>query len=272
MAAVGLALATSACRVDVSVGVDARDDGGGEVRATARLDGAAVAELGGAVPGAGIRLDDLRDAGWAIEGPTEQDDGGVEIVATHDFDSAEEAKALVADLGGEAGPLRAFSLRQRRTFLKTNTELRGTVDLRAGLGAFTDPDLQTALGATVDSPLGVTTAALERRLGADLERLFGLQVSVRLPGETTSNAPTETGGTAVWAPALGDEVVVEASSEQWNLGNVAGAAAAGASGLALIAVLATRARRHLTVTPGNITVGGDGETGEDRGGAPRQEG
>ena len=267
-----MVLSTSACRVDVSVGIAANDRGGGEVRAQARLDGPAVAQLGGPDPGDRIRLEDLERAGWDIEGPTMQDDGGLEIVATHPFDSPEEAEALVEDLGGDPGPLRSFVVSQRRTFLRTTTEFTGTVDLAAGLGAFTDPELQEALGARADAPLGVTTQALEQRLGAALDRLFGLQVAVRLPGKVESNAPTETANGAVWAPSLGDEVLLEATSEQWNVGNIVGASVALLSALALAAVMVSRRRRDLTVTNGNVTVGNDGETGEDGRGAPSPEG
>lgn len=268
-----MALATSACRVDVSVGIDAHDDGGGEVRAQARLDGPAVSQLGGPDPGDRIRLDDLRKAGWEIEGPTKQDDGGLEIVATHPYDTAEEAERLVADLGGDPGPLRAFTVRQQRSFLKTTTEFAGTVDLRQGLGAFTDPDLRQALEGTDAAPLGVTTEALEKRLGSPLDRMIGVQVAVRLPGRLESNAPTEAADSAVWAPALGDEAVLEASSERWNLTNIIGAATAAASGLGLVGLLLLRRRRpDLTVTNGNITVGNDGPAGEDQRGAPGPEG
>ena len=268
LAAIAVAVTTSACRVDVSVGITADDRGGGEVRAQARLDGTAVAELGGADPGERILLDDLARAGWKVEGPTMQDDGGLEVVATHPFSTPQEAEALVADLGGDPGPLRGFAIEHRRTFLKTTTEFTGTVDLRAGLGAFSDPDLDEALGATVDAPLGVTPQALEQRLGAAIDRLFGLQVAVRLPGEVASNAPTETDNGAVWAPALGDELVLEATSEQWNVTNIAGAGVAALSALAFAAWLVTRRRRDLTVTNSNVTVGNDGETGEDERGAP----
>jgi hypothetical protein len=251
----------------VSVGVDSHADGGGEVRATARLDGSAVAQLGGPDPAKRIRLDDLRKAGWDVEGPTKQDDGGLEIVATHGYATEREAEALVADLGGNPGPLRRFAVRQHRTFLRTTTDFTGTVDLQAGLGAFTDPELQAALGSTPEAPLGVTSAALEKRLGAALDRLFGLQVAVRLPGNVTSNAPTETDNGAVWAPSLGEEVVLEAHSERWNVRNIAGASVAVASALGLVAVLGVRRRRG-----SNVTVGNDGETGTDRGGAPGPEG
>lgn len=270
--ATALAIATSACRVDVSVGIDADDRGGGEVRAQARLDGSAVTQLGGPEPGDRIRLDDLRRAGWDIEGPTAQDDGGLEIVATHPFDSPAEAEALLEDLGGGPGPLRSFTVTQRRSFLKTTTEFEGTVDLQAGLGAFTDPDLQEALGATPEAPIGVTTEALEQRLGATIERMLGLQVAVRLPGDVASNAPTEAGSGAVWAPPLGEDTVLAATAEQWNVANLAGATTATLSGLALVGLAVTRRRRDLTVTDGNITVDEHGETGTDGRGTPSPEG
>lgn len=265
--AVTIAAATSGCRVDVSVGIDANDTGGGEITARAQLDGSAVTQLGGPEPGDRIRLDDLEKAGWDIEGPTKLDDGGLEIVATHDFDTPGEAEGLVADLGGDPGPLKQFTLRQTRTFLKTTTDFKGTVDLERGLGAFTDPSLQEALGATAEAPLGVTPDALEKRLGAALDRLLGLQVAVHLPGDVESNAPTATKSSAVWAPAIGEQQALEATSQQWNVGNIAGAATSTLSALGLAAVLIIR-RRNLTVTDGNITVDDDGETREDRTGTP----
>jgi hypothetical protein len=258
LAACAIAL-TGACRVDVSVGVDADDDGGGRVRVTARLDGAAVAQLGGREPADRIRLDDLRDAGWRIDGPTDQDDGGLEVVATHDFSNDEEAEALLEDVGA----LQGFDLEQEATFFRTTTKLTGAVDLQEGLGAFTDTDLEQALGATPDAPLGVGIAALERRFGEPIDRMVGLQLAVRLPGRLDgdgTNAPTTAGDTAVWSPALGERVPVEVASRRWNVRNLL------LLGLTVVAGLVTAAL--LTVTRSNVTLGNRGTTGADDGGAP----
>ena len=247
-----------ACRVDVGVALDADDDGGGEVRVTAYLDGAAVAQLGGPEPGDRLRLDDLRDAGWRIDGPTAKDDGGLQIVATHDFGDAAEAEALLEDVG----PLRGFELEQERSFFTTTTRLRGAVDLSEGLGAFTDADLEALLGAGPDAPLGVRVDALEKRFGAPIDQLFGLQVAVRLPGDVDAdetNAPTSARGTAVWSPALGERMPVEAESRLWNVRNAVLLGLTVVAGLALLA---------LTVTRSNVTLGNRGEAGTDAGGAP----
>lgn len=244
-------MGASACRVDVSVGVDANADGSGRVRAAAVLDADAVDQLVGeaagdpaqADPTKRIKVDDLRAAGWTVTGPAPTDDGGLEVVATQRYDDAADARRLLAEVAGDPGPFRDVSLRQTRSFFKTRTDFAGTVDLDAGLGAFTDPDLRSALEATDEAPLGVTTAQLEARLGEAIDRMFGLQVAVRLPGRVTSNAPTETDNGAVWAPSLGEEVVLEASSERWNVGNLIALAVAVASALGLAAVLAGRRRQ-----------------------------
>jgi hypothetical protein len=244
LAAVLLAVAavacTGACRVDVSVGLDARADGGGQVQITARLD-------------------DLRDAGWRIEGPTPQDDGGLEVVATHPFDDDEEAEALLEDVGA----LQDFDLEQERSFFTTTTKVHGTVDLQEGLGTFTDPDLEQALGATPEAPLGVGIAALEKRFGAPIDRLLGLQLAARLPGDLDAdetNAPTIAGRTAVWSPALGSRLTVEAQSHRWNVRNVVLLAITVVAGLATLVLL--------TVTRSNVTLGNHGASGTDEGGAP----
>jgi hypothetical protein len=249
---------TGACRVDVSVGLDADPDGGGQVRVNARLDEAAVAQLGGARPGDRLRLADLRKAGWEVEGPTKQDDGGLEVTASHPFDDADEARALLDDVG----PLRGFVVEQHRSFFRTTTRVAGAVDLAKGLGTFADPDLAHALGATPDAPLGVRVDALEQRFGAPIDRLLGLQLAVRLPGKLdadATNAPTTAGDTAVWAPALGSRVDVEAEARRWNVRNVVLLALTLAAGVALAA---------LTVTRSNFTLGNRGQTGTDEGGAP----
>lgn len=234
----------------MSVGVEADADGTGQVRAAAVLDAGAVEELVGeaagdpatADPATRIKVDDLRAAGWTVIGPDPTDDGGLEVVATQRFEDAGEARRLLAEVAGDPGPFRDVSLRRTRSFFKTRTYFAGTVDLGAGLGAFTDPDLRAALEATDEAPLGVTTAQLEARLGEAIQQMFGLQMAVRLPGRLTSNAPTETGGAAVWAPSLGEEVVLEASSERWNVANLVALSVGFLSALALVGIIAGRTR------------------------------
>lgn len=239
MALAALALAVAgACQVDASVEVQARPDGSGEVKATALLDRSATRAIGDLATQ--VALDDLRAAGWEVRGPEENSDGGSEIEVRHGFTDVADARQLLVQLTGSDGAFKGFVLEQKRTFLRTETALRGTVDLSRGMAVFSDPKLTEALGG---QPLGVTPEQLEQRLGAPVDRVFGLQVAVRLPGGVESNAPTATGSTAVWAPRLGEQLAIEATAQQWNRPNLILAGLALGSAMALAGVLMRR-RRH----------------------------
>jgi hypothetical protein len=251
--------------VDVRVGVDAKADGSGVVRVDATLDQGAVEQLVGRAagdpatvePATRIKVDDLRKTGWTIDGPDERAGSGLRIVARHGFRDAAEARQLLEEVGGIGGPIEDVHLRQHRTFFTTRTDLTAVVDLSAGLGAFTgpDPDLRRALEATDEAPLGITQSQLEQRIGTSLEQALGLDVDVRIPGaHVTRTTP------------LGRRTTIRATSERWNVRNVAALAVAVLTAAALVASLLRTRRapaRTLTVTDGNITLPPDGETGAD---------
>ncbi|HEX7166629.1 MAG TPA: hypothetical protein VF230_06590 [Acidimicrobiales bacterium] len=215
LVAAGALVVLGACKVDVSVGIDAHADGTGDVRVTALLDKRAAEEAGDLRKR--LRTDDLEEAGWVVETPERRDDGTVSITVRHPFDSPHEAGEVLAQLSGDDGPLRGFELTQDRSFFRTETTFTGTVDLARGVEAFSDPALQEAFGGQA---LGVPVDQLERRLGASLDRIFGLQVALRLPGSVESNAPTATSNGAVWAPKLGEQVSLQAEAGRWNLRNI----------------------------------------------------
>jgi hypothetical protein len=236
--AVGAVLAVltlGACQVSTTVGVDARADGSGVVRATVTLD----KDAAGQVPDlrTQLRVDDLRSAGWRVEGPTPTKDGGAVLSASKGFASPAEATTVVEQLSGPTGPFRAFTLRRSRSFAKTRVSFRGHVDLSKGLAAFSDSELRTRLG----SDLGFDPEALQGRLGRSLARIFPVTVAVRLPGSVESNAPLRAGNGARWSPTFGESVALTATSEQWNTRNLAAAGLAVLAGLALLALLAAPA-------------------------------
>jgi hypothetical protein len=282
LAALAIAALTGACRVDAQVAVRADADGTGEVRVAATLDPAAVTKLVGEAagdpavvnPATRIDVDDLRQAGWTVDGPDETKGGGLRVVAHHRYDDAAEAEALLTQVG--AGPFQDVRLHQDRSFFKTHTSFAATVDLSKGLGAFTDDELRQALRATDEAPLGITPAQLEQRFGKPLGELLGLEVDVRLPGRLTTTTPdrgtdpdagTSDRHRALWTPALGQRLELTAESERWNGRNIAALVVALASATALVAVLLRRRHEALTVTASNNMVDTDGETGTDRGGA-----
>lgn len=233
--ALAAGLLLSGCQVDVSVGVDSRADGSGTVTATVTLDRAASAQLPDLA--GHLRVDDLKAAGWQVDGPTDAGDGGKAVTATRRFSDPSGAASAMSQLSGRSGPFQDFRLRRQRSLLKTTTRFEGTVDLTSGIEGFSDDELRARLGG---SALGVDVSALQQRLGVVFDRVFTFSVATRLPGDVTSNAPTQAGNGAVWKPTLGEKVLLRAEASQWNTRQITGAVVAVMAGLALALLLLTR--------------------------------
>lgn len=212
-ALLALALVCSGCQVTLSAGIDLRDDGSGTVHAGVGFDDEAVAEIGDL--GAALRADDLRQAGWAVEGPAKEDDDLTWMRASKDFDDPEEAAALAAQLSGPQGPFKDFRVTRDRSLLRTRTSFTGVADLSAGLVGLSDAELQAALG---EFDLGLDLEGLRRRFGDALGDRVRVQVSAKLPGKveassTGGGAPTVEGGRAVWTPAPGERLDLTAQGD-----------------------------------------------------------
>ena len=231
-----LTWATSACQVSLTAGVDVNRDGTGRVVAGVGLDDAAVREIGDLA--AGLRLDDVRSAGWQVDAPRKEGDGLTWLRASKPFSDPEQVPAILAELNGPGGPFRDFTVTRTRSLTRSKVTVTGTVDLAAGLTGLADPELTAAL---VDVDLGLDPDGLRTRFG---DRLT-VHATVGLPGEITTNAPTRDGGRAVWAPELGQTVMLEASSSAFRvdprLPIIAGATLLLAA--TLLAVLLRRRRR-----------------------------
>jgi hypothetical protein len=222
--------------VDIDVGLDANTDGSGRVRVQVVAD----KEVAGTLDlSAGVRADDLRQAGWTVDGPTPRPDGGVQVVASKPFDDADGARRAVEELSGPTGPFQAFRLTRRRSFARTTTRFSGQVDFAKGIDAFGDPALKQALGG---SDVGLDLPRLEQALNGPLDKAVGVQVAVRLPGSVTSNAPQQTSNGARWQLRLRDRVDLTAQSSAWNVANLAAAALAALVVLGVLAYLVARRR------------------------------
>ena len=212
------------CDARLNVEVEAGPDGGGEVRATVLLDREAAAQ----VPDLAqlLRVEDLEQAGWRIEGPSGREGGGSRVEAVKSFRSPQGAARAMEELSGPAGPFRDFQLTVERSYFDTRTALGGTVDLTRGLEVFGDDVLVQRLG----SPLGVDTPTIERQLGKPLRDAFHFELVARLPGKDAR----------VWRPALGERVELAVSSTRVNTERIVFSAIALVAGVALVAVLARR--------------------------------
>lgn len=221
------------CRADVTVAVRATAEGGGDISATVSLDKEAAEQVPDLAEQ--LKVDDLKAAGWRIEGPVPVAGGRTELSAVKAFVSPAEATRLFQELTGPSGPFGSLRLTRDRSLLKTRTSLTGRVDLAGGLEAFSDEVAREKLGGL---PLGIEPAKLEAELGKPLADVFGFRLTADLPGDIDSE------GFGVWEVRLGQATSVNAIAEQWNLTTIVAGATSIASGLALLAVLARRTRRR----------------------------
>ncbi len=235
LAAAALVLLTG-CKLSIVVGIDARADGSGVVRATVTLDKEAADRLGQA--GGRLEAEDLRRAGWTVTGPTPIGGGGATLIASKGFGTPAELGAVIDEVAGPRRPLRDFKLERDRSFARTETRFSGVVDLSGGVDAFGDDRLREQTGADI----GLDLEELERQAGVALNRFFSVQVAVRLPGSVDANAPTVAGNGAVWRPQLGERAALAASGSQLDTRRIGLLGIAALSGIALVVVVVRRIR------------------------------
>lgn len=233
-----LAWAASACQVTLTAGVDVARNGTGRVTAGLGLDADALKEVGD--PATALRLDDVRQAGWQVDGPRKEEDGLTWFRASKPFAEPEQVPAILAELNGPDGPFRDFRVERTKSLTKSRTSFTGTVDLAGGLTGLSDPELNTALD---DVDLGLDVEGLRRRFGDQLR----VQVLAGLPGDVTTNAPTREGARALWAPKPGETIQLQASSEALRVDPLIPITAGAAllTAVVLLVVLARRRRRRI---------------------------
>jgi hypothetical protein len=209
--ALALVVALAGCQIRTEIGVEVHDDGSGVVSVAVGLDADAIRQVPGLA--SQLRLDDLRQTGWTITGPSLEADGYTWIRASKPFATAADASRVLAEVAGDDGPFRDFVVTRERSFARTSYGFRGTVDFTGGLERFGDDALAAALDG---EPLGEDVSAIEARIGGAVDQAFTFRVAVRLPGGVTStNAPTKADNGAVWSPRLseGGPIDLRASSE-----------------------------------------------------------
>jgi hypothetical protein len=190
-----LAVILAGCRLDVALDVAMQPDGSGAVTVTATADAELVAKAPSAF--ADLRLDDIRQAGWTVTGPTKAADGAMTVALAKPFGSPAEANAILAELNGPNGPLHGLTVAIDRSFAVVRSSFSGSAQVTGGLAAFSDDALVQALGGA--TPL----ANLVTR---PLDQVMGLTVTARLPGQVTSANGTVAADHAsvTWRASLAD--------------------------------------------------------------------
>lgn len=196
---VGLVLA--GCELQTELNVDVDDDGAGTVEIGVGLDDDARERQPDVLED--LALDDLLAAGWTATEPTREADGLTWVRLRHGFEEPAQVGPLVAEVAGEHGPFRDFTLAESSSFTETRYEFAGVVDFTGGVDGLTEgADLGDALDAEA-------ARVIEEQLGQALDEVVGVQVAVRLPGEVASNAPTTASNGAVWRPSVVEPEPVE---------------------------------------------------------------
>lgn len=244
-----LALVATSCKVDVRLGIRARENGSGEVQARFVLDDDARDVLGGDLEEQ-LRVADLVQAGWEVD--VDENDDGAEIRASRSFATPRELTGVIGQLSGEAGPFRDFRLDRNRSAFRTDFEFTGMVDLEGGVGATTlDPGDEDVASEVEEQ--GVELEELRAYLSERMDAGFNIEVVAEMPGEGSHNAPSELAGEPRWQPLPGEVIELSASSSELDLDRVVLVAIAAALALASAAFFArwwwSRRTRQGSVTP-----------------------
>ena len=195
----GLTVLAAACRVDTAVEVDIDDDGSGVVTVVFAADADAVARVPELAEG--LRLDDVRDAGWAVDGPISRGDGGVEVRVVKEFESSSQLPVVLAEITGEGVIFSEVVLEQTRSFAESSYEFRAVIDPAPPVDAFSDGALAAIFGG---QPFGRPLEDLIAEVGRPQDSL-GLRFTLTLL-DSDEAFSASTGSDA----ALGEELVVVA--------------------------------------------------------------
>ena len=204
-------LTSAACRVDATVTVDVAENGTGHVDLLVELDAAAVEALGGLDER--VRVGDLVEAGWVINGP-ETIGGSARISARKAFDHPDRLAAVLAEVVGPTA-ISQVRLVRERTFAKTTWRLDGRIDLSPGLDLLADADLVEVLDGL---PFARSDGELADLAGCpdgscDPTASFSLTLLAEMPTNPEQVPEQVTGGGVAaavsngsWTVVLGDPV------------------------------------------------------------------
>ena len=199
----------TACQVQVDVQADVHADGSGTVTVGLGLDDEALAKVGDL--DAQLRVDDLRAAGWTVDGPARQD-GRLHLGAGHE--------GLRRRRGGHRGAGRGQRPRRGVPPVAGHTvdlaccrrhyRVSGTIDLTKGMQTFGDAQLSQLFGG---DPFAAGVKKLEQEQGRPVADMVDVRVTVETPG-----------GSRTYTPSLADQepVAVAVSSSTTNWAGVAG--------------------------------------------------
>ncbi len=179
-----LLAAATGCQADFAVEIQVEEDGSGIVMTEVVLDqeaGDALLDLG---PGQTLPLADLALAGWTIGPPDRAASGDTTITASKAFGTPSQLTEVISELTQDK-ILRNFTLTRDPSFGRVDYAVTGVIDTTEGLAAFTDAELDDALGTPLatligDAPYNATPGDIN------------ITVAVMMPGELQEDGSTAT--------------------------------------------------------------------------------
>lgn len=248
LAAAALLAVLAGCELRTEINLDVSEDGSGTVEVGAGVDDDALERRPTLLDD--LALDDLLATGWTATAPTREADGLTWVRLRHDFATPDEVGPLIDEIAGEDGPFRDFELTRSDGFAETTYSFSGTVDFGSGVSGLTD-DPQVAEALEADP-----AELIEAEIGQALDEVLRVQVGVRLPGDVTSNAPTQASNGALWRPSVLEREAVELNAagtisrtDRWIWLGVAVAAGTGALLFLVIRLAAWRRARSAEPAP-----------------------
>jgi hypothetical protein len=230
-------LGSGACRVRTDIGIDIKENGSGTVTVRIGLDDDAMKKAPNFQQA--LKVDDLTARGWTVSGPAKETDGFTYFAAAKPFANSDEAKTVFAEISGEKGPFRDFTISRTRSFARTKFHFSGTVDFSGGIQSFSDSELAQQLDG---QPIGEDVKAIEARINDTLDNVFQIRIAVRMPGDVTSNAPGQAVNGAKWEPRLSQPaaITLEASSTSTRWFTIIGTVVAVVAALGIVVLVAAR--------------------------------
>lgn len=155
-----------------------------------------------------LAIDDVADAGWAIDGPTALPDGGLTITMRRAFSSDEEATNLLNSLGP---PFSDMLVTRNTTGEDATNRVGGLLGLPDGFDSFADEDLVAAVGS-------VPFAEQIADSGATPGTAIAADIRISLPGEVdlseTNGRELDDGGLEWLVPTEGTVIEMRAVAVQ----------------------------------------------------------
>lgn len=203
-------LALASCRVDQSITLDVEPNGSGRITVMLVADAGIVAKVPDLA--ADVRTDDLKEAGWDVDGPDKTDEGGLRVVLARSFDTPDQATAILSQVSGANGPLRTVALARSGKDTNSVWSLTGALQVTGGLRAFIDDQGAELIG-------GAPFAGEVSDAGLELGEAIGIEFTASLPGtiDATTGVAGENGIT--WrVPMDGSTIDVATTATNVDVG------------------------------------------------------